>query len=369
MPATLNEHPARSEEVSSRTELAVSGMTCQNCVRHVREALEKVSGVRSAVVSLPNERASVQWDAEGAADSGALLESLKEAGYPARLLDAAPAAAEHGSQCHSAAWELNLWIGVAGMLLLMLGEWVFRLQDRTWFRWTAFGVATVVQVFAGARFYRGAWNQLRIGSSNMDTLVALGSTTAYLYSAFVLFSGTAGHLYFMEAAAIISLISVGHWVEARVSAKASKSLESLLHLAPRTARRLRNGLEEEVAVEELRTDERVVLRPGDHVPTDGIVVEGNSAIDESMLTGESLPVEKAPGSQAYAGTINLTGQLIVKVTATGERTALDGRCTKPINSSLFNNIPIRRVWRHNTSSTCSSNGSRRTDNSLRSRPG
>jgi Cu+-exporting ATPase len=128
----------------------------------------------------------------------------------------------------------------------------------------------------------------------------------------------------MEAAAIISLISLGHWLEAKVSATASRSLEALLHLAPKTARRSNDGVEEDVSVEELRVGDRVVLRPGDHVPTDCIVIDGNSALDESMLTGESMPVEKAPGAVVYAGTINLTGHILCKVTATGEGTALAG---------------------------------------------
>ena len=322
MPATAQPKPSATQTASSRIELQVSGMTCQNCARHAREALEKVPGVRSAVVSLPEERASVQWQSDSSPDTEALMESLKAAGYPARVLQPKAATDAHGDECHSAAWELNLWIGVAGMLLLMIGEWGFRLEDQVWFRWSAFAVATVVQVFAGARFYRGAWNQLRAGSSNMDTLVALGSTTAYLYSAFLLFSGSAAHLYFMEAAAIISLISVGHWVEARVSAKASKSLQALLHLAPKTARRLRDGTEKELAIEELRLGDQVVLRPGDHFPTDGVVLEGNSTVNESMLTGESMPVDKSPGEAVYAGTINLAGHVVMQVTATGQETAL-----------------------------------------------
>jgi Cu+-exporting ATPase len=319
---TTTENPAGAI-TATRTELQVSGMTCQNCVRHAREALEQVPGVRSAVVSLPDEHASVRWQPDAPTNVPALLESLEEAGYPGRVLEKQ----SHGEgehECHSAAWESNLWIGVAGMLLLMIGEWVFRLANEPWFRWSSFLVATIVQVFAGARFYRGALNQLRIGQSNMDTLVALGSTTAYLYSVWALFSRSGGHLYFMEAAAIISLISLGHWLEAKVSATASRSLELLLHLAPKTARRSNDGVEEDVSVEELRVGDRVVLRPGDHVPTDCIVIDGNSALDESMLTGESMPVEKAPGAVVYAGTINLTGHILCKVTATGEGTALAG---------------------------------------------
>ncbi len=130
----------------------------------------------------------------------------------------------------------------------MIGEWVFGLAMTPWFQWLSFALAGAVQVFAGAQFYRGAWNQLKIGQSNMDTLVALGSTTAFGYSAWALLGGVGGHLYFMEAAAIITLISIGHWVEARVSDKASGALKSLLNLAPQTARRI------EVHVQVQRSD-------------------------------------------------------------------------------------------------------------------
>jgi Cu+-exporting ATPase len=157
----------------------------------------------------------------------------------------------------------------------------------------------------------------------MDTLVALGSTTAYAYSVWALFSGLAGHLYFMEAAAIITLISVGHWFEARVSSQASSSLRALLNLAPALARRRNpDGTETEVPVAQLQVDDKVTLRPGEAVPTDGKVMEGNSAVDESMLTGESTPVDKAPGDLVYAGTVNLSSRLVVRITATGDETAL-----------------------------------------------
>src|SRR5260221_6906062 len=205
----------------------------------------------------------------------------------------------------------------------MLGEWVFGAGLRPWFRWLAFSLAGIVQVTGGARFYRGAWRQLKAGSSNMDTLVALGSTTAFSYSVWFLFSGGVGHLYFMESAAIITLVSIGHWLEARVTSAASSSLRALLHLAPVLARRrLPDGSEHEAPVAELHENEIVVLRPGDRVPIDGEVREGGSAVDESTLTGESIPVEKSPGAQVYAGTINLNGRLLLRVTATGEETAL-----------------------------------------------
>ena len=185
-------------------------------------------------------------------------------------------------------WRLNLWVGVLGTAPLMLGEWVFGLGMTRWFQWCSFALAGAVQILAGARFYRGAWGQLKAGRSNMDTLVALGSTTAFAYSTWALFSRPGGHVYFMEAAAIITLISLGHWLESRASARASSALRQLLNLAPARARRRNaDGAETEVPVAELRAGDLVALRPGDRVPTDGEVVEGDSAVDESMLTGES----------------------------------------------------------------------------------
>jgi Cu+-exporting ATPase len=157
----------------------------------------------------------------------------------------------------------------------------------------------------------------------MDTLVALGSTTAFIYSSWLLFSGAAGHLYFMEAAAIITLISVGHWIEARVSQRASSALRKLINLAPQTARRLTESSEEiEVPAAALAVGDRIALRPGDAIPADAEVIESISSVDESMLTGESMPVEKKPGDKLYAGTANLNGRLIARVGATGEQTAL-----------------------------------------------
>jgi len=302
------------------TELAITGMTCANCARHVTEALQSVAGVRSAMVRLDAQHASVRWTTGAEQNIPAVIQAVKEAGYGASVIE--NHAHDHGEH-RLAGWQLNLWVGVLGTAPLMVGEWLFRLGMLRWFQWFSFALAGIVQTFAGAQFYRGAWRQLKTGSSNMDTLVALGSTTAFGYSVWALVSGFGGHVYFMEAAAIITLVSVGHWLEARVSARASSALSKLLDLAPALARRRNaDGSESEVAITELNTDDLAVLRPGDHVPTDGEVVEGQSAVDEAMLTGESAPVDKTAGSQIYAGTVNLNGRLVMRVTATGQKTAL-----------------------------------------------
>jgi Cu+-exporting ATPase len=332
----------------TRTELAVSGLTCNNCARKVTGIVQAFPGVAGVSVSLEQSRASVRWQPGTAPDVAGLLQQLEQAGYASRVLtdSATPPVSRLGG------WGVNLLLGVPVTLLLMAGEWIFRLGEARWFGWAGFLLGGVVQVFCGAKFYRGAWAQLKARSANMDTLVALGSTAAFGYSAWALLAGWPGHLYFMEAAAILTLISVGHWIEARVGARAAGALRSLMELAPATARRLvplpppsrstgkafdllsssfQPGLaagsavapvEEEVPVARLRVGDRVVLRPGDRVPVDGEVIEGASAVNEAMLTGESLPVEKTPGQPLYAGTVNLNGRLVMRVTATGDATAL-----------------------------------------------
>lgn len=314
--ATAQKAGGKSAEVTLR----VSGMNCNSCVRHVSEALRGVPGVKSASVSLESQSAVIQWADTEDRKASALINAVSEAGYQAEVLKA-PRPIRRWSPI--AGWYFNVVFGLAALIPLTLAEWVFHLGMRPWYNWFAFALALPVQIFCGARFYLGAWQQAKSGQSNMDTLVALGSSTAFAYSLWGLFAGWPGHLYFMDAAAIITLVSVGHFVEAKASAQAASALKSLLNLAPRTARRLNaDGSETEVPVAELQKNNRVVLRPGDRIPIDGEVVDGASSVDESMLTGESLPVEKQSGAKVFAGTLNADGKLVIELSATGEATAL-----------------------------------------------
>ncbi|HEU0010080.1 MAG TPA: cation-translocating P-type ATPase [Verrucomicrobiae bacterium] len=307
---------------AARTELSVAGMTCSGCARTVTDALQGVPGVASAAVSLETKSASVRWNPQASTSADALVRAVAAAGYQARPIAEAGAAASPKDTA-AQTWGVNVLTGIIPTALLLLGDWGFGWHDSPAFRWIAFALATVVLLGPGRHFYQGAWRQLRIGSSNMDTLVALGSTTAYAFSAWVQLAGRAEHLYFTEAAAIITLISVGHWIEARVSARASSSLRALMNLAPALALRLDpGGVERSAPVAELLPGDTVLLKPGDRIPTDGYVLEGTTAVDESMLTGESMPVEKGPGAQLFAGTLNQSGRVPMRVTSTGEGTAL-----------------------------------------------
>lgn len=312
---------SRSDSQQTSTLLMVQGMSCQNCVRHVRQALMSVKGVKSAEVSLENGSAIINWQTPPDADDvNALITAVKDAGYKAEI-KTQDTEGDIEKHIELGKWQFNVIFGVAALLPLLIGEWVFGMSEKHWFQWFSFLLATPVQILCGWRFYSGAYQQLKYLKSNMDTLVALGSTAAFGYSVWGLFAGVK-HLYFMEAIGIITLISIGHWLESRMSAKAGEALKRLMELAPSKAIALIDGKEVEVPIEQLRPGDFVVLKPGDRVPTDGSVVDGAGSVDESMLTGESMPIEKGAQSPVYAGTLVTDGRLLMKVQAVGEQTAL-----------------------------------------------
>ena len=218
------------------TTLQVNGMSCNNCARHVTEAIQGVPGVRSATVQLEAGRASVRWNADAPQNIPAVIAAVKKAGYAAKEI---LADVSGGGEIRHPGWQINLWLGVAVTAALMIGEWVFDLAMTPWFQWLSFALAGVVQIFAGAQFYRGAWSQLKVGSSNMDTLVALGSTTAFGYSAWALverrgrtslFHGSRRHHHAHQRRPLAG--------SPREHAGGG-ALKSLLQLAPQTARKPR----------------------------------------------------------------------------------------------------------------------------------
>ena len=314
---------ASQSNSSSTIELSIEDMTCQGCARHATEALQGVAGVDSAQVRLDQAAATVRVMPDATVLVLDLIAAVEAAGFKAKEMQSADNAGAASTGVSWSGWKLNVLLGVPATLFFMIAEWGFGVGMEGWFHWAGFAVALPVQILCGGRFYRGAWNQLKRGQSNMDTLVSLGSTTAFAYSAWGLFAGWEGHLYFMESVGIITFVSVGHWMEALTSSKAAGAMEALLNLAPEKATRIvENGAEEHVPVAELRRDDRVILKPGDRVPVDGDVIEGASAVDESMLTGESLPIDKIAGAKLCGGTLNQNGRLVMRVTETGDATAL-----------------------------------------------
>ena len=308
-------------DLPSEVVFKIGGMTCANCALHVRKAIEGTDGVDGVQVDLSAQTALVRWGNLALRNDAQVIKSVQAAGYEASLIKRRGGRLEKSTKRRD--WPASVLFAFVILLFLMVSEWTTEWHRQVWFRWLAFAVALPVQVVCGSRFYIGAWRQLKLGRSNMDTLVSLGSTSAFAYSVFALFSGSAQALYFMESVGVIAFVGLGHWIEGRMASKAAGAVESLLSLAPDRAKLLReDGAIEEVEASSLRSGQRIQIAPGERIAVDGKILQGASACDESTLTGEALPVEKSVRQPVYAGTLNLSGSLTVEVTGAGRDTAL-----------------------------------------------
>jgi Cu+-exporting ATPase len=220
----VKDNPSTNTAESPVFEFAVTGMNCQNCVRHVTEAIQGVAGVVAANVRLEEGRATVRWRPDTKPGVEHVVEAVKKAGYDATPLEEHSCHSEPSGSSPMAEWKFTLIFGGVLTAPLIIGEWIFGFGMEEWFKWVGLAFSAPVMLVCGGRFFKGAWQQLKRGSSSMDTLVALGSSTAFGYSLAALLLGWHGHTYFMEAAAIITLISAGHYVEALVSARAASSV-------------------------------------------------------------------------------------------------------------------------------------------------
>jgi len=332
--------PVRAESVR----LALTGMTCAACSTRIERVLRRQPGVAAANVNLASETATVAY-LPGAVSLDSLVAAVAAAGYGASraATDAEERAAHERRETARARRELALLLGsaafalplVAPMALSPFGVHVLLPG------WLQLVLATPVQVVAGAHFYRGAYRSLRGGSANMDVLVALGTTAAFVLSVVLLAGGTQ-HLYFEAAASVIALVRLGKWLEARAKRSANQAVRALMALRPERARVERDGRELEVAVEAVGAGEIVVLRPGERVPVDGEVLTGTSSVDESLLTGESLPVTRGPGDPVIGGSINGEGWLRVRATAVGEASAL-ARIVRLVEAAQGDKAPVQRL--------------------------
>ena len=305
--------------------ITVEGMTCNGCASGVRSAVVGVEGVFSAKVSLEKGEAEIALNEGGSVEVvlPAVVNAIRKAGFDASWNEGKADSETQTRKSPDQVWLGRIKLSAPIFLWLAFAEWVLGFGGSFWHQVSAFWLAGVVLFTAGADFFKGALRQflsLRLG---MDALVALGSGTAFVFSATSLLMKAGHHLFFMESVGIITLISVGHWLEARTSAKTADAIQGIFELQPDKAIRLgEDGKEAEVPVSELKNGDRVLIKPGDQVPVDGIIEDGQSSVNESMLTGESLPVPKGGGDMVFGGTGNIDGRLIVKATAAGADSAL-----------------------------------------------
>ncbi len=341
---------------TAEVELPLLGMTCANCAGTIERRLKKTDGVLEATVNLASERATVRF-APGATTRADLVAAVRRAGYDvvetAAEEDAvdAEAAAREAEIAHQrrrllvgAAFTLPLFLLSMGRDLGLLGAWA----GAMWVDWLFLLLATPVQFYVGWDYYTGAFKSLRNGSANMDVLVALGSSVAYFYSVAVLLALSAGsmalghHLYFETSAVIITLIVAGKLLEARAKGRTSEAIKKLIGLQPKTARVVRDGVEMDVPVAEVVPGDVLRVRPGEKIPVDGRVVDGRSSVDESMITGESLPVDKAAGDAVIGATLNRQGLLTVAAERVGRDSVLS-QIIRMVESAQGSKAPIQRV--------------------------
>ncbi len=334
--------------VTAKADLPISGMTCANCAMTIERTLNRVDGVISAAVNFANEKASVTY-LPSLVSRADLIRAVEQAGYEVIQVEGEEQTLEDAEQLAREAEirdkrnkvAVGAVLGALTMLVSM-GPALGLIPSLPFGRWIAFVLATPVQFYLGRDFYVSAWKAARNRTANMDTLVALGSSVAYFYSAAVLIFGIDSPVYFETAAMILTFIVIGKYLEARAKGRASAAIRELMSLQPDMAIVLRAGQEQEVPVSEVQVGDIVVVRPGGRVPVDGVVVSGYSSVDESMVTGESIPVEKAEGDEVIGGTMNKMGAFQFKATRVGSETAL-AQIVRLVQEAQGSKAPVQRL--------------------------
>ncbi|MFA6310454.1 MAG: heavy metal translocating P-type ATPase [Sterolibacterium sp.] len=328
-------------------DLQIEGMTCSACAARIERQLNKLPGVEAAV-NFAAEKAYVRFT-PGQSDAAQLIATIERTGFHAHLSsDVSPTEERQRKQAAYHAELRRFWIAAALTLPLVAQmAWMFGSAGGGHAdvlpRWLQLMLATPVQFWIGWRFYTGAWNALRGGGGNMDVLVALGTSMAYLYSVVVTLAALQHqHVYFEASATVITLVLLGKILEARAKARTSAALESLIRLQPQTARIERDGQLVEVDVKTMIPGDTFIVRPGESVPVDGEVLEGVSALNEAMLTGESLPVAKQPGDRLFAATVNGEALLRCRATGVGSHTLLAG-IIRMVEQAQGSKAPVQRL--------------------------
>jgi P-type Cu+ transporter len=339
------------KERMARITIPVVGMTCASCVGRVERAVEKVPGVLDVTVNLGTEKSTVEYLA-GEVDVGTLERAIEGAGYG--VVREEETSVEDAHEREYRKLEGNFLLAVALTALILLGSLPQMLGlavpvSMTLLNFGLLALATPVQFWAGWRFYEGAWAALRHGQANMNTLVALGTSAAYLYSAVAtlapgLLAGRAD-VYFDTSSLIITLVLLGRLLEARTKGRTNEAIKKLAGLQARTARVVRGqgpGEDVDVPVEEVEVGDLLLVRPGEKVPVDGVVLAGESAVDESMITGESIPVSKREGDEVIGATVNKTGSFRFRATKVGSETAL-AQIIRMVEQAQGSKAPIQRL--------------------------
>jgi Cu+-exporting ATPase len=332
------------EAATRKSTFPVSGMTCASCVNRVEQALSSVPGVISVNVNLASEKATVEY-IEGT-EFAELRRAVREAGYElgseAATLEDVTTAAQRDIRKVRNRFIVAAVLAAAVMALSFTPAFA----GKPYLLWA---LATPVQFWSGWRFYRGAWGALRHRTADMNTLIAVGSSAAYFYSAVAVvfpglfaISGLGTHLYFDTSSMIITLILLGRFLEARAKGQTSAAIKELVGLQPKTALVIRDGQEIEIPIEDVQIGDTILVRPGQRVPVDGIIREGYSSLDESMITGESLPVEKTVGDEVIGATINKTGSFRFEATKVGKDTTL-ARIIRLVEEAQGSKAPIQRL--------------------------
>ena len=339
----------------ARLTVPVRGMHCAACVGKVERALADVPGVEDAAVNLATERATIDYD-PARTDLGRLRHAVEAAGYdlgdPSSGDDAggAPDRERAARAAEQRQLRTRVVVGVALSVPIVVGSMPeFFPWAPPWLRdpGLLLLLATPVQFWVGAAFHRGFLHDLRYRSASMSTLVSLGTNAAYFFSVAVTlwphaFMALGAMTYYETAAVVITLVALGRWLEARARGRTSDAIRRLVALAPRMARVVRDGVETSVPTSAVQRDDLVRIRPGERIPVDGTVVDGRSTVDESMLTGESIPVEKTPGAPVFTGTVNVTGSFVFQATRVGSETTL-ARIVALVEAAQGSRAPIQRL--------------------------
>ncbi len=326
---------------------SISGMHCAACAQRIEKAIKKLDGVSSVNVNLATDKASVEFD-ENIVSREKIEKTIEDTGY--KVVREEKMTDEQMSEHHGMSIREHEVMTLRRLFLLslILSLPIFVLSFPEWFgimapNFVLLVLATPVQFIVGYRFYQGTFTSLRSGSASMDTLIAVGTSAAYFYSAIVtLLPGFGDYVYFDSAALIITFIILGKWLEAITKGRASEAIKKLMGLQPKTALVVRKGEEIEIPVEDIAVGDIVIVKPGQKIPVDGIVLSGSSSVDESMVTGESIPIEKNTGDTVIGGTINKHGSFRFKATKVGKDTVL-AQIIKLVEEAQGSKAPIQRL--------------------------